>query len=199
MDWYERRALEETDVFGLMDTVSRTRGSFSRFLAAMPEEIGFLYTTSEAENIVTRALDLRPGDNIVTSDLAYPHTLVLGRHLELTAGIEFRIARHHRGMVTAGDFAALVDRRTRLITVPWVSNINALRHPVSALAELAHARGAWLLVDAIQLVGTEPLDPRAEGIDMLCTGTYKWLMAGWGIAPFWVRREILDQLPALAV
>jgi selenocysteine lyase/cysteine desulfurase len=195
LEWYERRASEQIDVFDLLRTVSEVRQSFSRFINASPEEIGFLYTTSEAENIVTRALELVPGDNIVTDDLAYPHTLVLGRQLEKTAGIEFRVVRHNRGTVTADDFAALVDRRTRLITIPWVSNINALRHPVAALADLAHTYGAWLLVDAIQIVGTEPLDVRAAGIDVLCTGTYKWLMAGWGIAALYVRREILDRLP----
>jgi cysteine desulfurase/selenocysteine lyase len=50
------------------------------------------------------------------------------------------------------------------------------------------------VVDAIQIVGTEPLDVRREDVDFLCCGTYKWLMSGWGVAPFYVRRELLDRI-----
>jgi cysteine desulfurase/selenocysteine lyase len=39
-----------------------------------------------------------------------------------------------------------------------------------------------------------PLDVRAEGIDFLCCGGYKWLMAGFGVAPFFVRRALLDRI-----
>jgi cysteine desulfurase/selenocysteine lyase len=190
----EARSADETDVFGLLATVDRVRAKFAGLIGADPSEIGFLYTTSEAENVVTRALGLQPGDNIVTGDLAYPHTLVLGRHLEQTLGIELRIARHRGGRLGLEDFLPLIDGRTRLVTVPWVSNINALRHPVRGLADAAHAVGALLLVDAVQIVGTERLDVVAEGIDLLCTGCYKWLMAGFGVAPFYVRKDLQERI-----
>jgi selenocysteine lyase/cysteine desulfurase len=132
--WMMSRAGDETDVFALLATVDRVRAKFAALINASAAEIGFLYTTSEAENVVTRALQLQPGDNIVTSDLAYPHTLILGNHLQQTAGVELRMARHRSGRLTIDDFVPLIDERTRLVTVPWVSNINALRHPVRELA-----------------------------------------------------------------
>jgi cysteine desulfurase/selenocysteine lyase len=39
-----------------------------------------------------------------------------------------------------------------------------------------------------------PLDVKTLGIDFLTTGSYKWLGAGFGIAPFYVRRELLDRI-----
>jgi cysteine desulfurase/selenocysteine lyase len=54
--------------------------------------------------------------------------------------------------------------------------------------------GALLLVDAVQIVGTERLDVVAEGIDLLCTGCYKWLMAGFGVAPFYVRKDLQERI-----
>ena len=65
---------------------------------------------------------------------------------------------------------------------------------MKGLADLAHAHGAFLYTDAIQAVGMGPLDVRATGIDFLCCGGYKWLMAGFGVAPFFVRRELLDRI-----
>jgi selenocysteine lyase/cysteine desulfurase len=194
--WLRIRSTLETDVYEMLAAVESTRKLFARFIGASAEEIGFLYTTSEAENVVAAALDLEPGENVVTCDLAYPHTTVLGKHLERSRGIEMRIVRHHRGRIDPQDFARQIDGRTRLVMVPWVSNINGFRHDVRAIAALAHDVSALLVVDAIQIVGTELLDVRAEQIDVLCSGTYKWLMSGWGVAPFYVRRELLPRLTA---
>jgi selenocysteine lyase/cysteine desulfurase len=193
-DWLASRSNGETDVYAMLDTVDRARQEFAQMIGAQSDEIGFLYTTSEGDNIVTRALDLQPGDNIVTTDLAYPNISVLGHRLAETKGIDFRIVRHRNGKIGPDDFAAMIDERTRLVSVPWVSNINGLRHDLKPIAALAHAVGAYLYADAIQLVGTEPVDVVDQDIDFLCCGGYKWLMAGWGIAPFYVRRAVLDAI-----
>ncbi len=192
--WLEARATSETDVYAMLAAVEDSRRLFARFIGADAEEIGFLYTTSEAENLVANALDLQPGENIVTCDLAYPHATVLGKHLERSRGIEMRIVRHVRGRIDPEDYARHVDARTRMVMVPWVSNINGFRHDLRGVADVAHASGALLVVDAIQIVGTEPLDVRRERIDVLCSGAYKWLMSGWGVAPLYVRRDLLPRL-----
>jgi selenocysteine lyase/cysteine desulfurase len=113
-----------------------------------------------------------------------------------TKGVDLRIVKHRGGAVNVADFEELVDHRTRLISVAWVSNLNGFRHDMKPLADLAHAHGAYLYSDAIQAIGTAPLDIRASGVDFLCCGSYKWLMAGFGVAPFYVRRELLDKIRA---
>src|SRR5207244_4835253 len=129
-------------------------------------------------------------------DLVYPSTPVIHRRLQETKGVEMRIVRHRDGAVDVRDFERVVDRRTRLISVAWVSNLNGFRHDTKPLADLAHAHGAYLYADAIQLIGTGPVAVRQAGVDFLCCGCYKWLMAGFGIAPFYVRRDLLDRVNA---
>jgi selenocysteine lyase/cysteine desulfurase len=124
----------------------------------------------------------------------YPSTPVILRRLEQTQGVELRMANHRSGATTIEDFARLVDDRTRLVSVALVSNISGYRHDMRALAELAHSHGAYLYADAVQAVGMGPLDVKALDIDFLTTGCYKWLGAGFGVAPFYVRRELLDRI-----
>jgi selenocysteine lyase/cysteine desulfurase len=88
----------------------------------------------------------------------------------------------------------LVDRRTRLLSVAWVSHQNGFRHEMRPLADLAHAHGALFYTDAIQAAGMIPIDVRAAGVDFLCCGTYKWVLGGFGVAPFFIRRELLDRI-----
>ena len=171
----------------------QVRAQFARLINASPDEVGLLSATSEGENLVAGALDLKPGDNVVIDELHYQTEFVLFRQLEQRRGIELRIARHTRGAVTSTDFEPLVNRRTRLLSVALVSHQNGFRHDLKPLADLAHAHGAWLYTDAIQAMGAIAIDVRATGVDALCSGTYKWLHAGFGVAPFYVRRELVDR------
>lgn len=170
------------------------RGQFARLVNAAPDEIGFLAATSEGENRIATALNLKAGDNIVIDELHYLSEFVLYRALEEQKGIELRIAKASGGAVPASAFAPLVDRRTRLVSVALVSHQNGWRHNLKPLADLAHAHGAWLYTDAIQAAGAIAIDVKASGVDALCSGTYKWLHAGYGVAPFYVRRELLDRI-----
>ena len=164
-------------------------------MAPLRTEVGFLSSTSEGENILARALALKPGDNVVVDELHYNTTFVLYRHLEQTTGVELRIARARDGAIAAVDFEPLVDRRTRLVSVAWVSHQNGFRHDTRPIADLAHRHGAWLYADAVQAVGMFPIDVRASGVDVMTTGTYKWLLASYGVAPFYVRGDLLDRIP----
>jgi len=192
--WLDRRAQRPYDVGEMLAHSDETRRAVARLINASEEEIGLLFSTSEGENVVTDALDFRRGDNVVLDELAYPTTSIIHKQLEETKGIEVRFVRQRSGEARVEDFARLVDNRTRLISVAWVSNLNGFRHDMRGLADLAHAHGAYLYTDAIQAVGMGPVDVKAAGVDFLCCGGYKWLMAGFGVAPFYVRRELLDRV-----
>jgi selenocysteine lyase/cysteine desulfurase len=194
--WLDARARRPLEVGDMLSKTDEARRRFAGLINAAEDEIGFLFSTTEGENVVVDALDFKSGDNIVIDDLVYPSTPVIHRRLQETKGVELRIVRHRDGAVDVRDFERVVDRRTRLISVAWVSNLNGFRHDMRPLADLAHAHGAYLYADAIQLIGTGPVDVRQAGVDFLCSGCYKWLMAGFGIAPFYVRRDLLDRIGA---
>lgn len=191
----EEKATNSLQLGPLLRTCDEVRGQFARLIgAASPEEIGLLFSTAEGENVVAAGLELAAGDNVVISELHYDTEFVLYGMLQKLRGVELRIARHRNGVVDASDFEPLVDRRTRLVSVAWVSHQNGFRHDMKSIADVAHAQGALVYVDAIQAVGTFPVDVRASDVDLLCAGSYKWLLAGWGVAPLYVRTGIADRL-----
>src|SRR5579862_5307601 len=104
----------------MLRKTDEVRGQFARLVNASVDEIGFLYTTSEGENVVANALELGRGDNVVIDELHYEAEFVLYRQLEATRGVELRIAKHRDGAIAARDFEPLVDRRTKLVSVAWV-------------------------------------------------------------------------------
>ena len=174
------------------ETLAAARSRFASLFGTGEDELAFLYATSGAENIIVNAMDWRAGDNVVVDELHFTTTFVLYRELERRAGIELRIIPSRDGVVAVDDFAARTDRRTRLISVAWVSNRNGFRYELPPLADLAHAHGAYLYADAIQAWGTFPTSLHDEKVDFACGNGYKWLHADFGCAPFYVRREHLE-------
>lgn len=190
----ESKALRPIPLGDMLKKTDEVRGQFARLVNASPDEIGFLFATSEGENIVANALDLTRGDNVVIDELHYDTEFVLYRQLEASKGVELRIAKQRDGAIDIRDFEPLVDRRTKLVSVSWVSHRNGFRHNIRPIADLAHAHGALFYADAIQAVGMFPIDVRQSRVDFLCSGTYKWLLGGFGVAPFFIRKELLDRI-----
>jgi selenocysteine lyase/cysteine desulfurase len=187
----EAKARSPVSLGGMLGETVSVRQKFARLVGATEAEIGLLFATSDGENIVTRALEFRPGDNVVVDDLHYETTYLLYQELAESVGLEVRTVRSEGGAAPVEAFAEFVDERTRLISVAWVSHQNGYVHDLKGLADLAHGNGAYLYADAIQGVGMVDLDVRDVGIDFFAAGTYKWLLGGYGVAPFYVREGLL--------
>ncbi|MCC3862235.1 aminotransferase class V-fold PLP-dependent enzyme [Pseudemcibacter aquimaris] len=173
------------------------RGKFANLVNAEQGEIGLIYTTTEAENIVVNNLGLKAGDNVVTDDLQYNASFILYDYFAKNMGVEVRIVeRDETGRTRFEDFEKMVDNNTRIVSVSFVSHENGLCHDLRPLSDLAHANGAYIYVDAIQGVGMVELDVKAADIDFMGCGTYKWLLASYGTAFFYVKRELQDMIAA---
>ena len=190
----EAKARDPVSLGGMLQETNLMRQRFATLIGASEMEIGVLFATSDGENIVSRALDLKQGDNVVIDDLHYDTTYLLYQQLAEQRGLEVRIVNSEAGGAPVDAFAEHVDGQTRLISVAWVSHQNGFRHDLAGLADLAHSNGAYLYADAIQGIGALDVDVRSTGIDFFTAGTYKWLLGGYGVAPFYVREELLERI-----
>ncbi|MFN0166641.1 MAG: aminotransferase class V-fold PLP-dependent enzyme [Bryobacteraceae bacterium] len=151
---------------------------FAQLINAKPSEIGLCQSTQVGENIVIEGLDIQAsGGNIVTNDLHYGGSLLNYRKRQ-KLGMDVRIVKHRDYVMDMRDLEKAVDQKTRLIAIALVSNVNGWVHDTRAIADLAHAHGAYLYADVIQAAGAVPIDVRKMGIDFLACSAYKWLMGG---------------------
>jgi selenocysteine lyase/cysteine desulfurase len=192
--WTATRASRTYTVGEMLAKADEARKLYAGMIGASEDEVAFVSSTTEGENIVVNSLEFKAGDNVVYDDLVYPSTPVIYQRLAETRGVQIRVVKNRNGAVPLEDFARVVDQRTRLVSVAWVNNNSGYRHDMQSLAALAHAHGAYLYADAVQFMGTGPVNVRSEGVDFCTAGTYKWLMAGFGVAAFYLRRELLDRI-----
>ncbi len=169
------------------------RKRIGAFVGARGEEIAFLRNTGDGANVVARGLDWAPGDEIVLSANEFGSNALPWLALR-ELGVAIRFVEAPRERLTPDALRAALSPRTRLVAVSWVSFADGYRHDLPALAEVAHAAGAWFCVDAIQGLGAFPLDVRACGIDALYAGGAKWLMALQGVGLLYVAPALLERL-----
>lgn len=167
---------------------------FAQLINAKPTEIAFVQNTSDGENIVVMGMDLaRRGGNVVIDELHFTSSLYMYKSLE-AKGLELRIVKHRDWAIDIRDVERAVDRNTRLVSMALVSNVNGYLHHAKAIADVAHANGAYVYADIVQAVGAVPVDVRVMGIDCAATATYKWLMGERGFGYLYVREELQDTI-----
>jgi len=165
---------------------------YGAFINAKPTEIAFVQNTSDGENIVVMGMDLaKKGGNVVLDELHFETSLYMYKTLE-ARGLQLRLVKHRNWAIDIEDMARAIDGNTRLVSMALVSNVNGYLHDARAIADLAHAHGAYLYADLVQAVGAVPIDVRAMGIDFGTAATYKWLMGERGFGFLYVREDLQD-------
>lgn len=167
---------------------------FARLINATAREVAYVQSTSAGEQLFVNALDIPArGGRIVTDVLHFFGSFHLYNELE-KAGMEVVVLPMREGRIDMEDMEAAVNGQTRLVAVSAISTINGFQHDLKAVADLAHAHGARVYVDAVHAIGAVPFDVRATGIDMLATASYKWLMGDMGLGFAYVREDLIGQL-----
>jgi selenocysteine lyase/cysteine desulfurase len=191
MDEYYHESI--TDHWSLLqDTVKECRILFAKLIGSRPEEVALIGSTSEGMNIVANLVDFCPGDNVVVTDLEFPANLF--PWLNLTRkGVEVRTAKVSDAELPLEAIARCVDDRTRVVAVAHVAFSTGLRLDLAPIADLAHAYGAFLAVDAVQSIGVVPLDVHAAEVDFLACSGFKWLMSPSGTGAFFCREELIHK------
>ena len=193
VNFYRDRGNPADSIGPFLSEGRQVRAKFANLVGADPGEVGLIYATTEAENIIANNMNLKAGDNIVTDDLQYNASFILYDHFAKTKGVEVRIVEREKdGSIPIKSFEKHVDENTRIVSVSFVSHENGLCHNLRPIADLAHNHGAYLYVDAIQGIGMVELDVKEAGIDFMGCGTYKWLLGSYGTAFFYVRKELQD-------
>ncbi len=174
----------------------RCRGA--ALLGAEPAEVALVRNTTEGINFVAEGFPWRTGDNLVTLADEFPSNQYPWMNLA-SRGVECRRVATSEGRVDLDAIVQACDARTRLIAVSWVNYAHGWRNDLDALATLAHERGAYLFVDAIQALGVFPLNVRQTPIDFLAADGHKWMLGPEGAGLFYLRREHLDLLRPLGL
>ncbi len=188
---------ESTEAYeGARDKVAAFLNAPSR------DEVIFAKNASEALNLVANSmawahgpLAIGEGDEVVITEMEHHSNIVPWQLLTERKGARLRwFGLTDEGRLDLSDLDELINERTKVVALTWVSNMLGTVTPVADIARRAHEVGAVVVVDASQAAPQMPVDVQAVDADFLAFTGHK-VTGPTGIGVLWGRRELFEQLP----
>jgi cysteine desulfurase/selenocysteine lyase len=181
------------------DAYEEARVKVKNFINASSEkEIIFTKGTTESINLVANSFgrnNVKEGDEIIISNMEHHSNIVPWQLLcnEKKAKLKI-IPIDDNGEITFDEFVNLITKRTKLISIVYVSNSLGTVNPVKKIIDTAHLNQIPVLLDAAQAVNHMPVDVQKLDCDFLAFSGHK-LYGPTGIGVLYGKEETLNSMP----
>jgi cysteine desulfurase/selenocysteine lyase len=181
------------------DAYEAARDKTRRFLnASSVREIVFVRGATEGINLIAKSWgqqNVQKDDEVVITWLEHHANIVPWQMLCAEKGARLRVAPvDDSGQVILDEYAKLLGPRTRLVSLPQVSNALGTVTPAKEMIEMAHRHGAAVVLDGAQAVSHMPVDVQWFDCDFYVFSGHK-VFAPTGIGVVYGKSDILDRTP----
>lgn len=157
------------------------------------EDIALLKNTSEALSVVAYGIDWQAGDNVVFAQQEFPSNRVVWESLA-AHGVDVRRVDIYSTESPEQALIAAMDNNTRLLSTSSVHYADGLQMDLSQLSAACKQHDSLFCVDAIQSIGVMPFDVQSINADFVMADGHKWMLGPEGLAVFYCRPELREQL-----
>ena len=178
----------------LKQRIDEARAGVAAVLGGELDEVAITHAATDGMNIGTWAIDWSHGGRAVTTCQEHPGGVGPLYMVADRYGVELGFAEFVPNAPDdeiVAQFDRLITPGTKLVSLSHVLWTSGLVMPVRRIADIAHARGALVLVDGAQSAGAIPVNVRDLGADMYAIPAQKWLLGPEGLGAMWVKRELL--------
>jgi len=171
------------------------RELMAQVLYAAPDEIAVTASASAGLNALASAFDFTgPRNKVVVTDFEFPTNAQIWHAQEPRGARVVHVPRDKDGYIPAELFADAIDETTQLVAVTHVCFRNGAKLDIPGIVRLARAKGAKVLLDCYQSVGSCDIDVKALDVDFAVGGMLKYLLGTAGIGFLYVRGELIESL-----
>ncbi len=181
----------------IQSRVDRCRNRLAKLLdVASQQHLFFTFNGTDSLNLALHGI-LTPGDHVVTS--CWEHNSVLRPLHELSSSRKIAttfLGGNELGQIDLKQLEAALAKKTKLVCITHASNVTGIIQPVKQVVELAHAAGAYVLLDAAQTVGHLPVSMQELNVDFLACPGHKGLLGPLGTGLLAIRPGLEVELPS---
>jgi len=187
----------------LTELMRQPRIALAAELGTTEDNIVGLTNATLGLNIVAQSLDLKPGDQILTTDHEYSALEKTWAYVARRTGAEIVVVNVPMPLLTEAQFtdtivAAMTDR-TRVLFLSHITSPTALLFPIERSIAEARKRGIWSVIDGAHTPGHIKLELDALGADFYSGNCHKWMMAPKGSAFLHARPDVQGLINPLVI
>ena len=180
----------------------QTREVVADFIGANSSEIIFTKNTTEALNIVANGLVekfVKNGDEIILSIIEHHSNFVPWQVLAKKKKLKIKIVNiDNNGVLKISDLKNLITKKTKIISLTFVSNVLGTITPIKEISEFIRKRNKNIIfvIDGAQAVPHLKIDVKELGVDFFAFSGHK-ILGPTGTGVLWGRKELLDLISPL--
>jgi selenocysteine lyase/cysteine desulfurase len=196
--WQQEDATAYT-MWQILEPQSETiRTGLAELFGCDREEIAITRNASESLETLLLGLDLKSGDEVLTTTQDYGRMLTTIRQRELREGIKLSLIKIPIPPKDINEITSAFERaitpRTRLLQMAHMVNITGQITPVKAVCEMARARGIETIIDGAHSFAQFEFKQKDLNCDYFGTSLHKWLYAPKGTGMLYVKREKISKV-----
>jgi len=153
--------------------------------------------SSATELLSTVAWGITPQkyQNIVSCEASFPSTVYPWHRICEEYNCELRLAKYDdKSYTNIDNIINLIDENTVVVTVSHIEFTNGQIYNLKKLAHEIHKHNGYLIVDGSQSIGAIPIDVKECNVDIIVTGSYKWLCSTFGAAIMYINKNIINNI-----
>lgn len=196
--WQQEDATAYT-MWQILEPQSETiRTGLAEMFGCDREEIAITRNASESLETLLMGMDLKSGDEILTTTQDYPRNLTTLRQRERREGLMVKLVKIPIPPKNLNEIVSAFERgitnRTKLILMSHMVNITGQITPVKAVCEMARRRGIETIVDGAHSFAQFDFKQKDIGCDYFGTSLHKWLYAPKGTGLLYVNRSKIEKI-----
>jgi isopenicillin-N epimerase len=183
--------------------INEARSKLSEYINTPIDNLIFVVNATQGINTVARSLDLKPGDEILTTNHEYGAINKTWQFVCQQTGA--KVVQHHITLpVTTHEafveaFWEDVTARTRVISMSHITSPTALIFPIAMICQRAREAGILTVIDGAHAPSQLELDMEAIGADFYSGNCHKWLCAPKGSGFLYARAEHHEGIEPLVI
>lgn len=170
------------------------RISFAHLVGTAPEHIAIASSATELIASLAWAVAPPAGKNVVGVDVVFPSTIYPWARVARHTGCELRWVHADDMRVDEEAIIAAIDGNTAAVCLSQAEYGSGQLYDLERIGEAAHRHGALMIVDVSQSVGAVPIDVSNLPVDVIITGSYKWLCGPFGVGLMYVAPDLAMRL-----
>ncbi len=201
--WQQEDATAYTMWQVMQPQLETVRTGLAEMFGCDREEIAITRNASESLEILLMGMDLKSGDEILTTSQDYPRMLTTLRQRELREGIILKTIKIPVPVNSKDEvieaFTKGISIKTKLILVSHQINLTGQIIPIKEICALAKSKGIEVIVDGAHSFSQFEFKQKDLNCDYFGTSLHKWLYAPKGTGMLFIKKEKISKiLPLMA-